>query len=78
MISRRGVLGALAGVLVLPALAACPASAQPEEVEQTEEPDCDEEDMLTGDTDCYPGVKSRPRATRKAKPRATGGAKKRR
>lgn len=47
--SRRRLLGAAAGLLVLPLLAACPGQQQPaEEVE-----DCDVDDLAEGDEDCY-------------------------
>ncbi len=62
--NRRRALGALAGLAVLPLLAA--SSCQPAPAEEAE--DCDLDDLAEGDEDCY-GKKSKKKPKRKSAPK---------
>ncbi len=61
--NRRRALGALAGLAVVPLLAACPSGQPQEEAE-----DCDADDLLEGDEDCF-GKRSKKKPKRKTAPK---------
>jgi hypothetical protein len=60
---RRRALGTLAGLAVLPLLAACPGQP-PEEAE-----DCDAGDLIEGDEDCYGKRPKKPKPKQKTAPK---------